>query len=140
MNFEYWLESKGCMDGYGTDYQDAYDEGFDEGQQSQQAKIDCMQVRLDGANERALSILNHKNVMVDKMQAEIDEFKKLRPLDEMAINQLAQANQVWQIKCDELQARVDATLEKCYTGIRKQGGDHYLELVENILKGNKDEN
>ena len=40
--------------------------------QSQQAKIDCMQVRLDGANERALSILNHKNRMVDKMQAEID--------------------------------------------------------------------
>ena len=106
----------------------------------QQAKIDCMQVRLDGANERAMSLLNHKNVMVDKMQAEIDEFKKLRSLDEMAINQLAQANQVWQIKCDELQARVDATLEKCYIGIRKQGGDHYLELVEDILKGNKDEN
>lgn len=40
--------------------------------QSQQAKIDCMQVRLNGANERALSILNHKNRMVDKMQAEID--------------------------------------------------------------------
>ena len=39
----------------------------------QQVKIDCMQVRLDGANERALSILNHKNVMVDKMQAKIDE-------------------------------------------------------------------
>lgn len=38
----------------------------------QQVKIDCMQVRLDGANERALSILNHKNRMVDKMQAEID--------------------------------------------------------------------
>ena len=72
MNFEDWLESKGCMDGYGTDYQDAYDEGFDEGQQSQQAKIDCMQVRLNGANERALSILNHKNRMVDKMQAEVD--------------------------------------------------------------------
>ena len=43
--------------------------------QSQQAKIDCMQVRLNGANERALSILNHKNVMVDKMQAEIDELQ-----------------------------------------------------------------
>lgn len=42
----------------------------------QQAKIDCMQVRIDGANERALSILNHKNVMVDKMQAEIDELQK----------------------------------------------------------------
>ena len=31
-----------------------------------------MQVRLNGANERALSILNHKNRMVDKMQAEVD--------------------------------------------------------------------
>ena len=45
---------------------------FKAGQQSQQAKIDCMQVRLNGANERALSILNHKNRMVDKMQAEVD--------------------------------------------------------------------
>ena len=90
--------------------QDCFDH-FKAGQQSQQAKINCMQVRLDGANERALSILNHKNVMVDKMQAEIDE----------------------------LQGRIDGALEKCYTGIRKQGGDHYLELVENVLKGNKDE-
>ena len=49
MNFEDWLESKGCMDGYGTDYQDAYDEGFDEGQQSQQAKIDELQARIDEA-------------------------------------------------------------------------------------------
>ena len=73
-------------------------------------------------------------------QAKIDELQKLRSLDEMAINQLAQANQVWQIKCDELQARIDGALEKCYIGIRKQGGDHYLELVEDILKGNKDEN
>ena len=45
-----------------------------------------------------------------------------------------------QAKIDDLQGRIDGALEKCYTGIRKQGGDHYLELVENILKGNKDEN
>ena len=142
MNFEYWLESQGCMDGYGTDYQDAYDEGFDEGQQSQQAKIDCMQVRLDGANERALSILNHKNVMVDKMQAEIDEFKKLRPLDEMAINQLAQANQVWQIKCDELQKRIDDASNKIDFWVGGKNGDaiHVAKSIGNILKGNKDEN
>ena len=37
-------------------------------------------------------------------QAKIDELQKLRSLDEMAINQLAQANQVWRTKCDELQA------------------------------------
>lgn len=39
-------------------------------------------------------------------QAKIDDLQKLRSLDEMAINQLAQANQVWRTKCDELQARV----------------------------------
>ena len=36
---------------------------------------------------------------------------------------------------DVLQKRIDDALEKCYTGIRKQGGDYYLELVEGILKG-----
>ena len=45
-----------------------------------------------------------------------------------------------QAKIDDLQGRIDGALEKCYTGIRKQGGDHYLELVQDILKGNKDEN
>ena len=56
----------------------------------QQVKIDCMQVRLDGANERALSILNHKKVMVDKMQAEIDE---LQGRIDRALNA------VWNDKC-----------------------------------------
>ena len=107
----------------------------------QQAEIDCMQVRLDGANERALSILNHKNVMVDKMQAEIDEFKKLRSLDEMAINQLAQANQVWQIKCDELQKRIDDASNKIDFWVGGKNGDaiHVAKSIGNILKGNKDE-
>ena len=36
---------------------------------------------------------------------------------------------------DLLQKRIDDALEKCYTGIRKQGSDYYLELVEGILKG-----
>ena len=36
---------------------------------------------------------------------------------------------------DLLQKRIDDALEKCCTGIRKQGGDHYLELIEGILKG-----
>ena len=41
-----------------------------------------------------------------------------------------------QAEIDLLQKRIDDALEKCCTGIRKQGGDHYLELVEGILKGN----
>ena len=36
---------------------------------------------------------------------------------------------------EELQKRIDLALKKCYTGIRKQGGDYYLELVQDILKG-----
>ena len=40
-----------------------------------------------------------------------------------------------QAEIDELQKRIDDALEKCTTGIRKQGGDYYLELVEGILKG-----
>ena len=35
----------------------------------------------------------------------------------------------------ELQKRIDDALEKCYTGIRKQGGDYYLELIGGVLKG-----
>ena len=40
-----------------------------------------------------------------------------------------------QAEIDNLQKRIDDALEKCYTGIRRQGGDYYLELIEGILKG-----
>ena len=40
-----------------------------------------------------------------------------------------------QAEIDLLQKRIDDALEKCCTGIRKQGGDYYLELIEGILKG-----
>ena len=75
-----------------------------------QAKIDCMQVRLDGENERALSILNHKNRMVDKMQAEIDE----------------------------LQGRIDRVAHiLTYTN---HASTPLCNELRDILKGNKDEN
>ena len=44
-----------------------------------------------------------------------------------------------QAEINELQKRIDDALEKCCTGIRKQGGDYYLELVEGILKGDTNE-
>lgn len=40
-----------------------------------------------------------------------------------------------QKEVDVLQKRIDDALEKCRTGIRKQGGEYYLELIEGILKG-----
>lgn len=72
-------------------------------------------------------------------QAKIDELQKLRSLDEMAINQLAQANQVWQIKCDKLQARVDEALNMLCK-LQYSSGERIYNDVGNILKGNKDEN
>ena len=44
-----------------------------------------------------------------------------------------------QAEIDLLQKRIDDALEKCKTGIRKQGGDYYLELIEGILKGGTNE-
>ena len=46
-----------------------------------------------------------------EQQARVDELQKLRGLDEMAISQIAHANQQWQLKCDELQKRIDEALE-----------------------------
>ena len=43
--------------------------------------------------------------------------------------------QARQAEIAELQKRIDDALEKCKTGIRKHGGDYYLELIEGILKG-----
>ena len=40
-----------------------------------------------------------------------------------------------QAEIDNLKKRIEDALEKCKTGIRKQGGDYYLELVEGVLKG-----
>ena len=83
----------------------------------------------------------------------------------MAINQLAQANQVWQIKCDELQGRIDDhdlklelfinELEKTYREDKDNKIDYWRGFSECAdssikifhrdvgfinLKGNKDEN
>ena len=44
-----------------------------------------------------------------------------------------------QAEIDLLQKRIDDALEKCKTGIRKQGGGYYLELIEGILKGDINE-
>ena len=81
---------------------------------------------------------------MQSQQAKIDELQKLRSLDEMEINQLAQANQVWRTKCDELQARIDGARSHVDHIYNVLGDDPDLaklldEMVE-ILKGNKDEN
>ena len=107
-------------------------DAFEAGQQSQQSKIDAI------TKQRDSFIKAHHIAMNDvcENKAKIDELQKLRSLDEMEINQLAQANQVWRTKCDELQARVDEALhttdESCGVSVAA-----FVKL-NRILKGNKD--
>ena len=69
MNFdEYW------SDGFNS-YGDARDAAKDAWQE-QQAKIDILQIKLNGADERAAAVLNHKNKMIDELQARIDVYEK----------------------------------------------------------------
>lgn len=65
-------------------------------------------------------------------QAEIELLEKeIIETQEFLNNQ----NCIKQAEFNELRKRIDEALEKCYTGIRKQGGDYYLEMIEGILKG-----
>lgn len=52
--------------------------------QEQQAKIDILQIKLNGADERAAAVLNHKNKMIDELQARVDGALKI--LDGMRHN------------------------------------------------------
>ena len=71
-------------------------------------------------------------------QAKIDEFKKLRSFDEMAINQLSQANQVWQIKCDELQGRIDGAIGSLNLVNHAMLYEH-IDHIINLLDGTTNE-
>ena len=101
MNFEEWNKETDSL---------CPRRAFDVAFNYQQAKISILQIKLNGADERAAAVLNHKNYMVDKMQAKIDE----------------------------LQARIDEALyaadESCGVSVAA-----FVKL-NRILKGNKDEN
>ena len=72
-------------------------------------------------------------------QAEIDELqKRVKELELINFDSELHFDAAKE-HIDLLQKRIDDALEKCYIGIRKQGGDYYLELVEGILKGGTNE-
>ena len=68
-------------------------------------------------------------------QAEIDKLKMSNHYLSVQVIDAEAYSEHWKYQRDKLQKRIDDALEKCKTGIRKQGGDYYLELVEGILKG-----
>jgi len=65
--------------------------------------------------------------------AEWDESKNT--YSDSRIHCMWSAWQHQQSKVDELQKRVDAGLEITKQGIRKQGGEYYLEKLEQALNG-----
>lgn len=69
-------------------------------------------------------------------QAKVEELQKQKSLQELEINQIAQANQVWQSKCQELQKRVDAALQEVFK-CRVDGLDriYALDVIEQALNG-----
>lgn len=74
-------------------------------------------------------------------QSKVDELLKHKSLQELEINQIAQANQQWQLKCSELQKRVDAAIY-LLTSIKAENDlwgcdqvERQIELLEQALKG-----
>ena len=80
MNFEEWFkkETGGC--GGMQEMESWAEKAWD----FQQAKIDILQIKLNGADERAAAVLNHKNKMIDELQARVDGALKI--LDGMRHN------------------------------------------------------
>ena len=79
MNFEEWY-----LDNRQDAARDVLLGAFEAGAQSQQVKIDILQIKLNGADERAAAVLNHKNKMIDELQARVDGALKI--LDGMRHN------------------------------------------------------
>ena len=126
-------------DMYSSQFVDERYDAFKAGQQSQQGEVNKLQTKIDELNERNSEEKRILHNVIEMNQAKIDELKKLRSLDEMEINQLAQANQVWRTKCDELQARIDEALKLVQKDCIEYGVSDFLEKAMDILKGNKDE-
>ena len=167
VEFEEWFDDE--YSNYGKSYKERYDErndmyssqfvderydAFKAGQQSQQGEVNKLQTKIDAITKQRDSFIKAHHIAMNDVcenKAKIDELQKLRSLDEMAINQLAQANQVWRTKCDELQERIEEVLiemknqlgDEDYYGMERPNYDamlYALRNIKDILKGNKDEN
>ena len=99
------------------------------------AEIERKQAEID-LLKRLIEI---KDRVRDEQQAQIDELKHQKSLQELAINQISQANQEWQRINSDLQKRVDGALN--YAENRKLGngisGDNCsdLDYIIRVLNG-----
>ena len=87
------------------------------------------------------AVTHHKNNLIENLSQFHEGYRVRGLLMDIESNKsdyeyyFNTGKQSRQAEIDLLQKRIDDALEKCHTGIRKQGGDYYLELIEGILKG-----
>ena len=133
MSFNKW------KDEYGLEFEPNYSKeteldckaAFKAGQQSRQDEIDELKManhNLSVMVVEAESYSEHWKYERDKLQKRVKELELINFDSELHFDAAKE-------HIDHLQKKIDLALEKCYTGIRKQGGDYYLELVQDILKG-----
>ena len=96
-----------------TDYEFYFDSAWN----AQQSKIDELQKE----NSALVHVIKSRDIQLENEKHEYDEL----------VNKLVDSK----MKNTKLQKRVDAALEITKQGIRKQGGDYYLEKLEQALNG-----
>lgn len=100
---------------------------FDEGQRVRKIMLDIDSNSAD--YEHYFKAGQHsKQGEVDELQKRVKELELINFDSELHFDAAKE-------HIGRLQKKIDLALEKCYTGIRKQGGDYYLEMVQDILKG-----
>lgn len=105
MSFNKW------KDEYGLEFEPNY---------SKETELDCKAAFKAGQQS--------KQAEIDLLQKRVKELELINFDSELHFDAAKE-------HIDLLQKRIDDALKKCKTGIRKQGGDYYLELIEGILKG-----
>lgn len=132
---KWWEENCMILSSDRTEAEDIYNLGVE----SQQAKIDILEVQLKGAEERAKLTLDHKNKMVDELHKENDRLNTWYKNVKLQLENK-------QIDCDrsdkeleELQARIERGLKIAEDLMGEMQNYKLGESLENILKGNKDE-
>ena len=106
------------------DAQDAY-EGAKWAWQEQQAKIDLLEKEIVETQE----FLNKQNYI---KQTKIDELKHQKSLQELAINQISQANQEWRSINYEQQKRIGALSKRLNEAI-----SIVVDDLEEFMRGEK---
>ena len=142
----YWApewDSQSCCD---QDYVNNFKKGWD----CRQTEVDALTLQVAEMKSKLNdAYTDGQSAMYTARQTEVDELQRRNQMLNDNIKEQGQKlvyqNEVIETQAEkllglrdekaELQKRLDAALEVVKQGIRKQGGDYYLEKVEELLEG-----